>query len=237
MCLPQQATMDIRKFFKWLFDQSCVLKYTLGSKPKDWDHDCESYNNFFSELSYNSDILIPYRNTDFYITCKPNIQYHNRPNFDKILREASGGEVLLMHVAVFEDTESTFGHSCLLMFDTRTRVQTFIDPCSFYGDDSISNAMCYNSLATGYCSWCCQRDDMKTPQHVFENITSPFQGTCGLVCVLLALAFIYHDAPMMKVIDEIAKLTPRDANAIMRKCVTWYEKMYIRDECFEIPAM
>lgn len=228
--------MDVKRFFKWFFDQACVMKYTLGSKPKDWDHDFESYNKFFSELSYNSELLIPYRNNDFYITSTPNIQFHNKPDFDKLL--ARSDKVLLMHVAVFENKDSTFGHSCLLIFDKRTRIQTFIDPCSVYGDDSISDAMCYNSLATGYSAWnCVQIDDSRTPQRVFENITSPFNGTCGLVCVLLALAFIYNDEPMYEIVDEIAKLTPRDANVIMRKCVTWYEKMYIRDECFEIPSM
>jgi hypothetical protein len=214
-----------------------------------WDRDWEYYNIFFAELSHKVDKLIPFTNTNAYITFSesqtPCLQFIDMPCIDDIINNRTKGDILLMHIAVFDDANSENGHSCLLKFDAIDFTQEFIDPCGFFADRGISQRMIYTALSDGFTpSSSIQRFEFETPQHVLEHETTIFKDTCGIVCVVLGLSIAYSSDSTMS-FKDVSKLILREfkgrpaaADAFMSKVIKWYHHFFIESDVpLMVPAL
>lgn len=231
--------MDLDSFFTWFFKHQHVKPYT-HQKRQDWNRDWEFYNQIFAEMSDKIEGLIPYENANVYITTKPSLQFHNLPDIKKIIDESILGEIMIMHISIYETIADSYGHSCLLVFDTRRKLQIYFDPASFFADGSISQRMRFTSLVEGYSPWSViQSFDYMTPQAVLQHENSPYKDTCGVVCLLVGLATAYIGSDIGEVVNEFYCWLRHDrykADNLLSNCISWYENMFIlRNGEYEFP--
>lgn len=229
--------MDLQGFFDRFFTHPDVKTCVDKGYVKDWDRDWEYYNQFFAELSQTVDVLIPYENTNPYIIYNeemvPKLQFKNLPPLERIIYQRTKGSILLMHVAVFRDEEDDMGHSCLLVFDTETHTQEFINPCGFYRDDYMGLAvrMSYTSLVPGFTAVNVMQPFAKsTVQYVFENEAAVYNGTCGVMCVLLGLLIAQYECSGRDVVDAVVKQyihRHKDAHQVLQRVITWYHHGFL----------
>ena len=229
--------MAASRFFDEFFDDPVVFQYASEEPPTILDADWDQYNEFFCDLSREVDILIPFDNTNAIATYNkdqaPWLQFHDMPDLEHIICNRDKGRVLMMHIAVFESFESDVGHSCLLLFDTDTCTQEFIDPCGYYGDNGISQRMKYYSLLDGYhCVSKIRNFNHQTVQHLFESRGSRWHGLSGLMCVLLGLSYIYG-------IDmrQVYMMQQDDVRAVLENLISWFHHGFLQGLPLELPEL
>jgi hypothetical protein len=230
---------NLDDFFTWFFGHHEVKPYTNPSK-KEWNRDWEFYNQIFAEMSNHIEGLIAYKNPNIYITTKPTLQFHNLPDINKIIEDSIFGEILMLHVSLYETNLDDCGHSCLLIFDSRLKLQIYFDPAAYFADGGISQRMRYTSLVDNYSSWSIIMPfEYMTPQAVLEYDGSPFKDTCGIVCLLVGLATAYTATDIGKVVNGFyywLRYDRRRSTELLSNCISWYENMFIaRDENYMFP--
>ena len=167
------------------------------SRNLDWDGDWEFYNQFSSLLSVESPLLIPYANSNVYITYKsPNdtrsVSIHNfdKGTFSSLLKEYEGsGMHLVIHVSVWCSTSSNIGHSCLFIFCPKIKAQWFFDPSGLmetHVATPVWRHIASSSIVDGYTAYClCP---CKCFQSTVEDIVGLQQNTCcGILCSMINL--------------------------------------------------
>jgi hypothetical protein len=188
--------MDLPAFFNAFFSHPDVTPFMANGTPADWDRDWEYYNQFFAELSQRMEVLIPYENTNAYITYNdqqaPKLQFHNLPDLQQIISNRSKGSILLMHIGVFSHHDDDMGHSCLLVWDVEDGGQWFVDPCGYLEDAGVSQRMSYTSLVEGFTPFSIMSAfPLGTVQYVLEHEGAAFKGTCGISCIIIAIIVVY----------------------------------------------
>ena len=178
------------------------------SEAQKLDNDYDKYNTFFSELSSKFPSVIPYRCARLRIVLHPQIKIYGfvASLRDKINKSKGQDRKMVLHVGVFDKRDSLKGHSALLIFDILNQVQYYYDPLAYVGDNSKINAhMAVTPLVDGFT---CQVIMAPTTDRCIQRLVEPsclHNTTCGLVCVLVSLCFIYSGREFFEVVDALAR--------------------------------
>lgn len=194
------------------------------------DNDYDKYNMYFSELSCKLPGFISYKFTRCRLIVTPRIKMYGftAQVRDRIMKHKGEDKRMLLHVGIFNRRDAFHGHSAILIFDTLRQIQYYYDPLAYVGDNSEVNAyMASTPLLEGFkCSV------LMAPfsHHCIQKLIEPSNlrnCTCGLVCVLVSLCFMYNLKDFSETLDAltcICTLNPDYMQRFMLRFASYYNE-------------
>lgn len=177
-------------------------------EAKSLDNDYDKYNRYFSEMSLKFPRAISYKSIRCRLIVNPTTKLYGFPCYlrDRIRKQTGQDRRMVLHVGIFNRRDSLQGHSALLIFDTLRRIQYYYDPLAFLGDNSQASAyMANTSLIEGYkCKVLMAPFSHQSIQKLVEP-PALHNTTCGLVCILVSLCFLYNTQDFAETIDVLTQ--------------------------------
>lgn len=232
------STSYLSRHLDLFFKKESVAKHLQQPLCNSWDRSWEFYNLCTSQMSEQSCNLIAYPNTNAYITYKDGrlgVHGFDGDAIAKLLHENEySGRKLVVHLSVWESVTATEnGHSCLLVFDPHTTVQTFYDPCGWIGDQLV-NRMQYTSLIEGYepCVVTCLHERRSLQLQMEQVLGLADQSMCGIICILITIQLAICNTNVQDIVEFWQRvLSSRQMNSMaynwLLKLITWYQRGFV----------
>lgn len=202
-------------------------------KAEKLDNDYDKYNTYFAEMSAKLPRAIKYKGSRCRIFLNPRIKMYgfHATLRDRIMKHKGQDMHMVLHVGVFNRRDSLHGHSVLLVFDTLRQIQYYYDPLAYLGD---SNKICAHMAVTPLVEgFDCKVVMASLSYQCIQRMIEPDcmrNTTCGLVCVLVALCFMYSTSDLARVVNALTQTCALNP-AYMQKFILRFAAYYNEQVC------